>query len=79
MRGYNGYMTNTTDIKKLIDQRIKSRDIEKMFDDFLERVTDTVIDDIPFPHDNEDDALELIDYIIDTMWKEFNLRYIEGA
>lgn len=70
-------MTNNNDIKKLIDERVKGSDIEKLFDAFVEEVTDTVIDSIPFP-DDEDTALELIDYIIAKTFEEFNLQYIKG-
>lgn len=74
---YNRSMTNNNDIKKLIDERVKGSDIEKLFDAFVEEVTDTVIDSIPFP-DDEDTALELIDYIIAKTFEEFNLQYIKG-
>ena len=73
-------MTNNIDnLKAMIDARIKSRDIEKIFDDFIERVTDTVVDDLPFPHDDEDSAVMLLDYIMEKTFAEFNLRYIDNT
>ena len=65
-------MTNN-DIKKMIDARVEGRDIEKLFDNFIENVTDIVIDDTAHPLD-DDEAIAMMDYIVEAVMKRFGYK-----
>jgi hypothetical protein len=71
-------MTNNdhiTETQKFIDERVQGRDIEKLFDTFIEGVTDTLLDEVAHP-DDDDAANAIIDYIIEATMSRFNYRYV---
>ena len=65
-------MTNklNAETKSLIDDRVQGRDIEKLFDAFIEAATDAVLDDVPHP-DEDDESMEAFDYIIEAIMRHF--------
>ena len=68
-------MTNNIDTptKALIYERVQGRDIEKMFDTFIENITDTVIDALELQGD--DQAMnDYSDYIIEAVMSTFNYQ-----
>lgn len=69
-------MTNnlTPETKARIDERVQGRDIEKLFDTFIEGITDTLIDDLGLVIDYENDDFAEHDYIIEAVMSRFNYK-----
>lgn len=65
-------MTNNIDTptKARINDRVEGRDIEKIFDTFIDNVTDTVIDALEL--NDHDEIHGIIDYIIEATMSRFN-------
>ena len=71
-------MTNNIDTptKALIYERVQGRDIEEMFDTFIENITDTVIDALALEGD-EEQMIDYCDYIIEAVMSRFNCQLKE--
>lgn len=67
-------MTNNNNLKAMIDERVQGRDIEKLFDSFIENVTDTVIDDLELAQGTDDEVNDAIDLIIEGVMDRFGYQ-----
>lgn len=73
-------MTNnniTPNDRARIAERVQGRDIEKMFDQFIENMTDTVIEDLGLDMSDDDVMMAYIDEIIDQGLGRFNYALID--
>lgn len=57
-----------------IDERVQMRDVEKLFDTFIENVTDTLIDDLDIDTDDDDLVNAALDYIVQATMLRFNYK-----
>lgn len=66
-------MTNNIDTqtKARIAERVQGRDIEKIFDTFIDNVTNTVIDALELQGDG-DEMIDYCDYIIEAVMSRFD-------
>lgn len=70
-------MTNnnlTESLTDAIDERVQMRDVEKLFDTFIENVTDTLIDDLDIDTDDDDLVNAALDYIVQATMLRFNYK-----
>lgn len=75
---YDRCMTNNNITQELIDEideRVQGRDVERLFDTFIENLTDTLIDEFDIEGDDEVNAA--LDYIVQATMLRFNYRLIE--
>jgi hypothetical protein len=70
----NEFIQIESALKATIDERVKGRDIEKLFDTFVENVTDTIIDELPHPGD-DDVAMTIMDYIFEAAMRQFHYHF----
>lgn len=69
-------MTNND--KELIKARLQGRDIEKLFDQFIEEASDAVIYDLGLAKlaRNDDDLNDMIDYTIEQILARFGYKFV---
>jgi len=69
-------------LKDELDAFAARRDVEKMFDDFVEKVTDSMMDEVSHPGYDDDEGepdmdLAMMDYVLERVFAQFNLYYVK--
>ena len=69
-------MTNND--KELIKARVQGRDVEKLFDQFIEEASDAVIYDLGLAKlaRDDDDLNDMIDYTIEQILARFGYKFV---